>query len=218
MSLTRKGDTSEASTLVYDNMKPGDHEARLVYVADLGLQHREYKGEVKPDTQQIALCLEIIGSTVEIDGIKNPRIMWTKPFNIFGKLDAKSHEYHMYAAFNPMVQEGEYADWDSVLGKACNAVVVNVPDKQDPSILYDNIKSIAAIPSKYLDMVPAGEITDLAVGDSEDANSPAIKHLFGLAKYVHAKRILDGAEAARVPDGSEASMEPIDSFDDDIPF
>ena len=213
MSLTRKGDTSEASTLVYDNMKPGDHEARLVYVADLGMQERSYMGEPKPDTQQIALCLEIIGSTVEIDGIKSPRIMWTKPFNIFGKLDAKAHEYGMYSAFNPMVQEGEYADWEAVLGKACNAVVVNVPDKKDPSKLYDNIKSISAIPSKYLDMVPAGEITDMCVSDSEDANSPAIKHLFGLAKYVHAKRVREGAKAevAVVPD-------VVQDLDDDIPF
>jgi len=213
MSLTRKGNTSESSTLVYDNMKPGDHEARLVYVADLGMQKRSYMGEPKPDTQQIALCLEIIGSTVEIDGIKSPRIMWTKPFNIFGKLDAKAHEYGMYSAFNPMVQEGEYADWEAVLGKACNAVIVNAPDKKDPSKLYDNIKSISAIPSKYLDMVPAGEITDMCVGDSEDANSPAIKHLFGLAKYVHTKRIQEGNEA-------EVAVVPnvVQDFDDDIPF
>jgi len=224
MGLTRKGESTE-STLVYENEAEGDHEARLVYVADLGLQTREYKGEVKPNAQQIALCLEILGSTVTLDGEEVPRIMWTKPFNIFGKMDSKSNEYQMYKAFVPTAKEGEYADWDNALGKACNAVVVHVKDKQDPSKIYDNIDSISSIPSKYLDQVPEGQITDCCVGDSEDEESPAIKRLFGLAKFVHAKRVLEGEEGSDAPSSpQQASRPPVievaqaAGFDDDIPF
>ncbi len=47
------------------NLEAGEHEGRLVYVADLGLQHMVYKGEDKGNIQQIALGFEILGEAGE---------------------------------------------------------------------------------------------------------------------------------------------------------
>ena len=96
----------------YENLTEGEHEARLIYVADCGMQLREYKGEVKPPSQQIALCFEVLGSTVKIDGVEQPRIIWSKPFNIFGTMSGLSTEYEMFKAFVPTAKEDTVADWE----------------------------------------------------------------------------------------------------------
>ena len=44
MGFERKSQPRAASTMEYENLTEGEHEARLIYVADLGMQNREYKG------------------------------------------------------------------------------------------------------------------------------------------------------------------------------
>jgi len=68
----------------YDTLEDGDYEARLAYVADLGLQEK-YKAEEGDDpVQQLALGMEIVGEHVQIGGVKVPRLIWGAPFNTFG--------------------------------------------------------------------------------------------------------------------------------------
>ena len=64
MGFERNSSVKKESKIEYENLTEGEHEARLIYVADCGMQLREYKGEVKPPAQQIALCFEVLGSTV----------------------------------------------------------------------------------------------------------------------------------------------------------
>jgi len=180
------------------NLDAGEHEGRLVYVADLGLQKQEYKGEVKPDAQQIALGIEIVGQTVEIDDKEVPRLLWTKPFNIFATLTPKGNELKMFSVFDPSANEGELPDWDEQLGKPCSIVVEHV-HKDDK--VYDNIKSVLAIPAKYQDGVEAASITP-AIGDSDEADNVVNKALFGLSKYVFDGRVKGyDAEPASADEG-----------------
>lgn len=169
----------------YEMLPDGEYEARLVYVADLGLQEREYMGEKKDPTQQLALGLEILGHPVQIDGVDVPRILWTRPFNIFMTMTEKGNEFAMYRVFDTAARAGEEADWEAVLGTPCN-VVVGTRVSGDRS--FDNIEAITPIPTKYRDSVPEGEL-EPAVGDADDESNPATAALFGLVKYVYDKRL-----------------------------
>ena len=89
MAIKRTGEVSKKNDLdPIPNLEAGEHEGRLRYVADLGLHTNEYKGEVKPNVQKLALGIEIVGETIEIDGETKPRLLWTSAFNIFHQMIA----------------------------------------------------------------------------------------------------------------------------------
>lgn len=215
MALNRKSPLAEKNTdsnVEYDNIPEGQHEGRLVYVADLGLQERSYKGEEKPPAQQLSLGIELVGKTITIDGKEQPRVLWTRPFNIFYQLNDMGKELAMYKVFSPTAKEGQVADWDSVLGLPCDVTVVHKQGTDGNT--YDNIDNITGIPERYQDNVGAALTTDMAVGDSEDENNPATKALFGLAKYIHGKRLSSNAPVLKSVTADESKEE----FKDDIPF
>jgi hypothetical protein len=220
MSFQRRSGTASKDSKgasPYINLTEGEHEARLVYVSDCGLQAREYMGEVKTPAQQIALCLEIIGESVTIDGIEQPRIIWTKPFNIFGRMDSKSTEYKMYRAFVTQAKEDTVADWEEVLGMPVNVIIKH--HKKDAETTYDNVDGLIAIPQKYASNVGPAMTADIGIAGSEDADSAPIRNLFGLAKYIHDKRLTDGGAPATPKAVSNAK--PVDtdeSFSNDVPF
>ena len=189
MSLKRRGSAPADSAIEYENLAVGEHEARLVYVADLGLQAREYKGEVKPPAQQISLGLEIIGETVVIDDKELPRILFTSPFNIFQQLTEKGKELEFYRVFDPSAVENTDADWEKTLGMPCNVIIKHTQGKGDNSgRVFDNISHLTPIPQKYQDGVAEGKV-ETAIGDADDPENTVTKALYGLAKYVYDRRI-----------------------------
>lgn len=191
MALARRTESNGGGGDYADipNLEAGEHEGRLVYVADLGLQHQVYKGEDKGNIQQIALGIEVVGQTYETeDGEAKPRYLWTKPFNIFATLTEKGNELKMYSVFDASANDGELPDWEAQLGKPCSIVVEHV-HKDDK--VYDNIKSVLPIPAKYQDGVEAASI-EFAIGDSDEKDNVVNKALFGLTKFVFAKKV--GAE------------------------
>jgi len=205
MALTRRteGTNTGGSGAAIPNLPEGEHEGRLVYVADLGLQVNEYKGEVKPDTQQIALGVEIVGQTIELDGKTVPRFLWTKPFNIFSTMTEKGRELKFYSVFDSSANEGEVPDWDGQLGSPCTVVVKHA--NGNDGAVFDNISSLLPIPAKYQDGVELATL-DFGIGDSEDPDDVVNKALFGLAKWVFDRRIgaqekVDEAPKADTEDG-----------------
>lgn len=218
MALVRRSipdTTNPPSDSGYSNLTAGEYEGRLAYVADLGLQEREYMGESKPPAQQISLAIEVLGNPVMIDGVEQPRLLWTKPFNIFYEMNEKGNELKYYKVFDPSASEGEVADWDSVLGKPCNVHVKSVAGKgENAGKVYDNIDSLSPIPAKYQDKVADSTITDQCVGDADDENNPAQSALFGLAKYVYDKRINAGSK----PELKAVDAADDENFNDAVPF
>lgn len=202
----------------YTNLEAGEHEGRLVYVADLGLQKRDdYMGESRSNAQQLSLGIEIIGQTVSIDNKDVPRILWTKPFNVFYTLTEKGNEMKYFSVFDASAQVGSVADWDAVLGKPCNVVVTHRKGKGEKSNrVYDEISNLIPIPAKYQEGVGAALTTDMAVGDADDENNAATKAMFGLAKFVFDKRITVMKPQLAVIEGSKSDED--DDFEDDIPF
>jgi len=200
------------STVEYTNLTEGEHEGRLVYVADLGMQERSYMGEEKPACQQISLGIEVMGKAVDIDGTMRPRLLWTKPFNIFQTMDERGNEYKYFKTFQPTAQDGQVADWDAVLGTPCNILVKH---SVSGDRTYDNIDSIVAIPTKYHEAVAASEFTDACVGDCDDEDNAAQKAMFGLARFVFEKRV--NAKTASTKPNLKAVSDDED-LSDDIPF
>tara|TARA_R110000796_G_scaffold42733_3_gene105354 strand:+ start:562 stop:1203 length:642 start_codon:yes stop_codon:yes gene_type:complete len=213
MSFKRlNGKANDQSNMEYENLAEGEHEARLIYVADCGLQLREYKGEVKSPAQQVALCFEVLGSTVTVDGKEQPRRIWSRPFNIFGSMSGLSTEYAMFKAFVPTAKEDTVADWESVLGKPVNIIIKHV--KKDADTTYDNVAGLSSIPTKYQAAVDPAITTEFSIAGSEDVDSPAIKNLSGLAKFIHDKRITGNV----APVAQAQPVSEVETFTDDVPF
>jgi hypothetical protein len=193
----------------FTRLGAGEYEGRLVYVADLGLQERNFKGEEKPPAQQIALGIEIIGS----DNNGQPRLLFTRPFNIFNKMNELGVEYKMYKVFNTSAQPDTVADWDAVLGEPCTVRVI-VTKSKDGSAEYDNIKDLIPIPAKYKKDVGEARIVP-AVGDCDDESNPVTAALYGLAKYIWEKRIDMPAKAAKKP--AKAIKQTV-AEEEDVPY
>ena len=213
MGFERNSSVKKESKIEYENLTEGEHEARLIYVADCGMQLREYKGEVKSPAQQIALCFEVLGSTITVDGVEQPRIIWSKPFNIFGRMSGLSTEFEMFKAFVPTAQEETVADWESVLGEPVNIIIKHF--KKDADTTYDNVAGLSSIPSKYQDKVEPAITTDFSIAGCEDEDAPAIRNLFGLAKFIHDKRISSNSTASTE---QAQPVSEVETFDDEVPF
>ena len=202
-----------SSSIEYTNVPEGEHEGRLVYVADLGLQERDFAGESKPPAQQLALGIELVGQVQTMsDGGTLPRILWSKPFNIFQTMNERGNEYKYYKMFVPTAQEGQVAEWDNVLGLPIS-VVVSHSTSGDRT--YDNISSLNPVPTKYRDQVADAMTAEMAVGDAEDANNVATKAMFGLVRYIHEKRINGKVQNSAPAIATAAANE---DFAEDIPF
>ena len=202
-----------SSSIEYTNVPEGEHEGRLVYVADLGLQERDFAGESKPPAQQLALGIELVGQVQTMsDGGTLPRILWSKPFNIFQTMNERGNEYKYYKMFVPTAQEGQVAEWDNLLGLPIS-VVVSHSTSGDRT--YDNISSLNPVPTKYRDQVADAMTAEMAVGDAEDANNVATKAMFGLVRYIHEKRINGKVQNSAPVIATAAANE---DFAKDIPF
>lgn len=222
MTIKRRGAAPEGSTREhvegdYANLEAGEYEARLVYVADLGLHANEYKGEKKADVQKLALGFEILENPVQIGGEMQPRLIWMAPFNIYNSLTEKGKEIIHYSVFDNTAEIGEVPEWDEQLGKPCSLVIGHNHDKKDSSKKYDTITKLQAIPAKYQDGVTKGEMA-VGVGDADEPNSSVMKKLHGLALYTYKQRIGDGNQEEAVADEAGEESDHSNDFDDDIPF
>ncbi len=192
MTIKRRGEVIESNKEFepIPNLEEGEYEGRLRYVADLGLHSNEWKGEKKPDVQKIALGIEIIGETVEIDGEDKPRLLWARPFNVFRTMTERGTELPMFKVFKPSAKEGDVADWDSVINESCSVIVEHVQGRGDNADrVFDNIASISPIPAKYKKDVEEGSITDGCTGDADEEENPAQQAMFGLPRWFHDNRL-----------------------------
>ena len=205
MALKRRTvETKDSKSAIQNLTNGGEYEGRLVYVADLGLQERNYNGDEKPPCQKIALGIEILGESVVLEDKEVPRLLWTKPFNIFSNLTEKGKELEYYKIFDGTAQADEEADWDAQLNKPVNVTIVH---SKNGDATYDNIASMSAIPQKYQKDVAAAEL-EPAIGDSDDPDNVVTKSLYGLTKWTYDRRIVE--------DGVQD--DPPFDVDDEIPY
>jgi len=226
MGLVRKAATGVVKNdddYIWDNLKAGDYECRLAYVADLGLQAKDYKGDFKGNFQQLCLGVEVIGEGVEDkDKVMQPRILWSKPFYIYDSLTEKGTEMAFYSIFDASAVEGDVPNWEKQLGKPLSVTVESVQGKgANSDKTYDNVKELNKIPDKYQSGVGVA-IGGTGIGDSDDPKNVVTKGLFGLPKFIFDRRIIEDVESnvpRTVPqdDATIVDAAPAD-VDDDIPF
>lgn len=187
------------------NLEEGEYEGRLVRVADLGWHQDEYQGQKKKPAKKAALGIEIVGYDVEINEEKQPRMLWTRPFNIFPSLTEKGKEMEFYSVFDTSAEAGQESDWENQLGKPCNVVVKHGWSK-DGQKKFDNIERLTPIPAKYRDKVEENRLEPHAWDEQSRSN------LFGLARWMYEQRM---EEQSKKESGGLR-----DDFDDDssIPF
>ena len=196
MALARRKPTEtvekEFDGIKWGNLEKGEHEGRLVMVADLGLQENVYKGEFKGNFQQVALGIEIIGKGMTLeDGNTLPRILWTKPFYVYDKMGEKGTEFKHYSMFDSSAQPETVPDWDSQLGKPISVFVEHVNGKGDKAKeIYDNISRLIPIPEKYQGGVGPAICQTIGIGNCDEEDNAVNKALFGLAKHVFDKRVI----------------------------
>lgn len=208
MGLNRKSeDKGKNNDSQYTQLPVGEVEGRLVYVADLGLQSKEYAGEYQGDIQQLSLGIEIVDHPHDTENGPVARLMWIKPFYIYSRMGSKSKEFEYYSIFNPSAKPETVPNWEAQLGKP---VSVNIVHTKSGDKVYDNVGKINSIPAKYQDGVTEATLTP-AIGDSDDEENVVTQALYGLTKYVYDKRIVkESAKPQQSPAGED--------FDDDIPF
>tara|TARA_R110002167_G_scaffold299111_1_gene503449 strand:- start:15 stop:638 length:624 start_codon:yes stop_codon:yes gene_type:complete len=198
----------QVSAAPTDVLPEDDYDARLVYVADLGVQKGNPKYDQK-DNQQLALCLEIVGRTREFEGETVPQLLWGSAFNIFQKLNELGNEYKNFKIFEPSCQEGDVADWDKVLGVPCSVSTI-INDRG-----YAEIEEITRVAKKHLDGVLDSIVTDMCTGDVDDEDNPAQKAMFGLPRW-----LVDNNRAGHEEGEPLVAQKPQASGieDEDIPF
>lgn len=172
--------TAQQSNTMTEQLAEGKYKARLVYVADLGIQKSEWQGEDNSG-QEISLGLEILGETRDIgtDGNEEivPNVMFMRGFKIYQAMTERGNEYKRYKAFNPDAKDGEVADWDAVLGTPVMATLKHNKGG------YAEIVDLAGIPEEFQAGIDPMLTTDQCTGDVGDESNPAQKATWGLARW-----------------------------------
>ena len=123
-------------------LEPGNYPARLVQVLDLGVQkQRPYKGEEKPDIQELMLTYELVSEfLLDDEGNEDetkPR--WVSERVPLYNLNAdKAKSTKRYYAFDP--KEEAEGDWTQLLGKPCLVAIVN---NERHGIVYNNVGAVS---------------------------------------------------------------------------
>ena len=89
----------------------GMHQARIIQIVDLGMQKREYRGEAKPDGQQILITFEIVDEDTEQtteDG--QPIRRWLGTMPIDASLKCKRLQQCLNAVDPDGTKRGNLAD------------------------------------------------------------------------------------------------------------
>lgn len=125
----------------------GTYPARLVSIVDLGVQKRRpWKGEAKDPIAMIRCTYELATEFMKNeDGVDD----WTKPrwisedFPFYSLSADRAKSTQRYLALDPAQSFG--GDWTQLLGEPVALTIVHNPNKDDPTIVYDNIGATSPI-------------------------------------------------------------------------
>lgn len=211
MAFKRPESNGNSGGVEVSKLGRGKFKARLVAVADLGKFQDTYMGELKNPTNKMALCIEVPGNYVDFGDGKQPRRLWTRPFNFYNSLTEKGNELKFYQAFDEFAEDGLVPDWAAQLGKG---VYIIVKETEKDGKVYDTLDSLVAMDEEVAANMPEAE-TPFIIDAVED-NKQLEEMLFGLAKYQYDQpHYTDGKPQS----GSDKPQNgDFDNFDDDIPY
>lgn len=142
MSLTINAlvQSAPATKKDYPVAKAGNQPARILHVVDLGVQKREWNGEVKEPARQVFLNFELVNDEFELDGEKMRHRISPRPYNVFN--DQKAALTKLLKSIDPENKLG------GDLAKLANLpvfiqVIHNKKVKNDREVVYANCGAIS---------------------------------------------------------------------------
>ena len=207
-------------------LEPATYPARLVVVADLGLQpQRPWQGKEKPPAYEILTTYELVDEFMQDeDGNEltdKPRWL-SETFPLYSLSSERAKSTVRYNALDPNGTIG--GEWAHLITIPCLVTTVNNPGKgKNADKTYTNIANVAGMRAKDRENVP--ELVNKSV--VFDLDDPCIAEFDQLPQWVQDK-IKAGLEypgselhdrlkvAAKVAKDVEASLS--EDLDDEIPF
>src|SRR5574341_1995102 len=173
-------------------IEPGSYPARLVVLADLGLQPQNpYQGQEKPPVYEILTVYEFLDEFLKDDDgeddLTKPR--WqSESFALFPLQSERAKSTKRYLALDPT---GVYSgDWTKLLNTPCIVTVVNTPGKgKNVGRVYTNIAGVSAMRPK--DAAKAVPLVNKQV--IFDLDNPSVDAFVALPAWIQ-KRIREGLE------------------------
>ena len=206
-------------------LEPATYPARLVVVADLGLQpQRPWQGEEKPPAYEILTTYELVDEFMnDEDGeplLDKPRWL-SESFPLYSLSSERAKSTVRYNALDPAgIGEG---DWANLIGIPCLVTTVNNPGKgKNAGKVFVNIANVAAMRTKDRENVP--ELVNRPV--TFDMDEPELDEFDSLPQWVQDK-IKGGLEYAGsklhtllkdVDHKLEEDKEAHGDLDDEVPF
>jgi hypothetical protein len=157
MGLNSNNVQSASSFKPADPLEPGAYPARLVVVADLGVQaQRPYQGEEKADAQEILVVYEILDEFMKDDSGHDiedkPR--WVNEIFPLHSLRADlAKSTKRYKAIDP--QGNVNGDWSQLVGEPCMVTLVQNQGKGASSgRIFNNVAAVSPMRAKEADIAP----------------------------------------------------------------
>jgi len=209
--------------LAAPKLEPATYPARLVVVADLGLQpQRPWQGEEKPPAYEILTTYELVDEFMEDeDGspiLDKPRWL-SESFPLYSLSSERAKSTVRYNALDPTgAMEG---NWTDLLTMPCLVTTVNNPGKgKNAGRVFVNIANVAAMRTKDRDSVPA--LVNRAV--VFDMDTPDVEEFDSLPQWVQDKikggLEYSGSELQKILRTTikEEDIPASVALDDEIPF
>lgn len=227
MSLNAKNSKNKPVSTI-EPMEAGTYPARLVIVADLGLQpQRPFQGQDKPPAYEILTTYEFLdeflpGEDGEPD-VSKPRWV-SENFPLFSIDSERARSTKRYISLDPNMQFG--GDWSKLIGTPCLVTIVkNVGKGSNSGKIFNNIVNVAAMRPK--DALRAPPLVNSAVVFDMDDND--VGSFKSLPEWIQKKIVgsleFKGSQIANALDGiqythSEPQEEDdgADELDDEVPF
>ena len=200
-------------------LEPATYPARLVVVADLGLQpQRPWQGEEKPPAYEILTTYELVDEFMnDEDGeplLDKPRWL-SESFVLYSLSSERAKSTIRYNALDPTGNAN--GDWGTLIEEPCLVTTVNNPGKgKNAGKVFVNIANVAAMRTKDKENIPDLVNASVVI----DMDQPNIESFDRLPQWVQDK-IKGGLEFK----GSELEKELATTvktedkdLDDEIPF
>lgn len=197
-------------------LEPDTYVARLVVVADLGLQaQRPFKGEEKPPAYEILTTYELVDQFMkDEDGedIKDKPRWQSESFVLYPLSSERATSTKRYNGIDGKNLYG--GDWTKLVGEPCMVTLVHSPGKgQNQGKTYVNIANVSPVPSAMRDGV--AELVNEPV--IFDMDNPDLEAFNKLPNFVQEK-IKGGLEfEGSALDGLLKSAPPKEEIPEDSP-
>ena len=131
-------------------LEAGTYPARVVLISSLGIQDQgEWKGEKKSPALELLVTYELLDEFMpDEDGDEDtskPR-WFSENFALYSLDSDLAKSTKRYFALDPEKEFG--GDWSKLIGTPCTVTLVQNPNKQDPTIIYNKIASVSKMREK----------------------------------------------------------------------